>query len=107
MDAGLEKQVVITYPQQTVDLNGLVGKFKRLQKSIVALKYKNADIVLNEELGTMESTGRSIEYAPEQMNQLITTFIRNYANLPEILKQHKLSQEHIQWFLNSIHSDVY
>ena len=106
-DARLEKQVVITYPQQTVDLNGLVGKFKRLQKSIVALKYKNADIVLNEELGTMESTGRHIEYAPEQMNQLITTFIRNYANLPEILQQHKLSQEHIQWFLNSIHTDNY
>lgn len=102
-DAGLEKQVVITYPQQTVDLNELVGKFKRLQKSIVALKYKNADIVLNEELGTMESTGRSIEYAPEQMNQLITNFNRNYAHLPEILKQHKLSEEHIQWFLNSLH----
>ena len=98
-----EKQVVITYPEQTADLNGLAGKFRRLQKSIVALKYKDADIVLNEELGTMESTGRSIEYTPERMNRLVTDFIRNYGKLPEILKQHKLSEENVRWFLESVH----
>lgn len=97
------KQVVITYPEQTADLNGLAGKFRRLQKSIVALKYKDADIVLNEELGTMESTGRSIEYTPERMNRLVTDFIRNYGKLPEILKQHKLSEENVRWFLESVH----
>ena len=102
-DAKCEKQVVITYPEQTADLNGLAGKFRRLQKSIVALKYKDADIVLNEELGTMESTGRSIEYTPERMNRLVTDFIRNYGKLPEILKQHKLSEENVRWFLESVH----
>ena len=102
-DAKCEKQVVITYPEQTADLNGLAGKFRRLQKSIVALKYKDADIVLNEELGTMESTGRSIEYTPERINRLVTDFIRNYGKLPEILKQHKLSEENVRWFLESVH----
>ena len=48
-DAKCEKQVLITYPEQTADLHGLPGKFRRLQKGIVALKYRDADIVLNEE----------------------------------------------------------
>ena len=102
-DAKCEKQVLITYPEQTADLNGLPGKFRRLQKGIVALKYRDADIVLNEELGTMESTGRSIEYTPEQMDRLVADFIRNYDKLPEILKQHKLSEENVQWFLKAVH----
>ena len=102
-DAKCEKQVLITYPEQTADLNGLPGKFRRLQKGIVALKYRDAEIVLNEELGTMESTGRSIEYTPEQMDRLVADFIRNYDKLPEILKQHKLSVENVQWFLKAVH----
>ena len=51
----------------------------------------------------MESTGRSIEYTPERMNRLVTDFIRNYGKLPEILKQHKLSEENVRWFLESVH----
>ena len=51
------------------------------------LRRNKSYIVFNEELGTLESTGRSISYYPERFAELVATFRKNYANLPAILEK--------------------
>lgn len=101
----VKKVIQITYPSEDLDLlsDGLIGKFRRIQKSVVDLKFRDANIVLNEELGTMESVNQQLNYYPLQINSNIQKFRQNYQNLPEILDRQKLSPETRKWFLESIH----
>jgi hypothetical protein len=98
-----EKKITITYPEGTVpDLNGFIGTSHRLRDAVVGLKYKDAGIVLNDGLGTMASTGMSITYYPEKFNVLMQNFNDNLQNLPAILKDQKLNDANIQWFLHEV-----
>ncbi len=102
-DCKTKKIIKIVYTKDSPELNdGLYGQFKRLKKSFVAMKYRNARIDYIEELGTMESTGRAINYYPAQFKQYIEAFRNNYAQLPELLKKQRMSEEDIRWFLQSI-----
>lgn len=101
-DCSVAKNVTVTYPSNstTVD-NGLLGRMRHIASGIVALKYQNAGIVLNEGIGTMGSMAESIEYYPEKFWDLIRTFETNYANLPQLLKDNKLKPEQIEKFLKN------
>ncbi|MDR1762728.1 MAG: glycoside hydrolase family 31 protein [Dysgonamonadaceae bacterium] len=102
-DCNIEKTVKIVYPSSIPELNdGLKGKFHRIGKAVVALKYRNAGIVLSDDLGTMESANREISYYPERLAASVETFNRHYENLPEILNNQKLDDENQKWFLQSI-----
>lgn len=103
IDCSREKSITITYPANTPELNdGLYGKFNRLKKSFVAMKYRHAGIDYIEELGTMESTGRAVTYYPQEFNSRIEAFRQNYSRLPELLEKQRLNEGDRKWFLQSV-----
>lgn len=94
------KNIAITYPADApVVTDGLIGKFRHIQQNVVALKYHAAYIVLNEALGTMESTGTAIGYHPEEFAERIAAFRANYANLRQVLKDNKVDDEFAEKFV--------
>lgn len=102
-DCIVEKNIKITYPSDTTEVtDGLYGKMRRVRQAVLDLKKRNDQIWLNEELGTMESTGRAIVYYPGEFKQRVESFKNNYANLPIILKSQGLDASTINWFLNEI-----
>ena len=99
-DCAVEKTVVVTYPKDAVDVSdGLQGQMRHVRKGIVALKYNQAHIVLNEELGTMGSLGEALQYFPDRFNELVNAFKANYRNLPKILKANKVNDAAAAKFL--------
>jgi alpha-glucosidase (family GH31 glycosyl hydrolase) len=103
-DCSHGNEIQIVYPSQDMFVtDGTAGHFHRIQKSVLALKFKDAGIVLGEELGTMESAGRRMTYYPDQSDSILKTFRANYLNLPQILKAQKLDSRSQTWFLQSIH----
>ena len=99
-DCNVAKDITITYPADApVVTDGLVGKFRHIQQNVVALKYHAAHIVLNEALGTMESTGTAIGYHPEEFAERIAAFRANYANLRQVLKDNKVDDEFAEKFM--------
>ena len=99
-DCNTAKHITVTYPENATDVtDGLIGKFRHIQQNVVALKYHNAFIVLNDALGTMESTGTAITYHPEEFTQRIEAFRKNFANLKEVLKDNKVDEEFAEKFL--------
>ena len=98
-----EKTINVIYPVESVDLtDGILGKSKRVAKTIERLKYKDPGIVLIDELGKMGSVKEAILYFPKNVNELVNEFNKSYNDLPEILKKQRLNDERIQWFLNDI-----
>lgn len=99
-DCAVAKTVTVTYPKDAVDVaDGLLAQMKHVRSGIVALKYNNAGIVLNEELGTMGSLGEALQYFPARFNELVSAFKANYANLPAILKANKVDDAAAAKFL--------
>lgn len=99
-DCNVAKEITVTYPDNAINVaDGLIGKFRHIQQNVIDLKYHNARIVLNEELGTMESTGTAITYHPEEFTQRIETFRKNFNNLKEVLKANNVDDEYAAKFL--------
>ena len=99
-DCSSEKNIVITYSDaQPAIAQGLIGLSRRMARSIEALKFRTgADPI--DDLAMMGNINEAILYAPEKAAELTEAFMKNYNNLPEILKQQpRLSEEDIQWFL--------
>lgn len=102
-DCSIEKVVEITYATDAPDIaDGLYAKLRHVQQTVLDLKKRQAGIVLTENLGTMESTGRAITYCPDQFVKRIELFRKNYANLPDVLKEQKLDQKAIDWFMEAV-----
>ena len=99
-DCNKEKVLKITYPADAPEVtDGLLAQMRHVRAAVIQLKQRQADIVLNEELGTMESAGGCITYYPNQFKQRIEAFRMNYANLPMVLQAQKLDRETIDWFI--------
>lgn len=100
---GKEKKIIIHYPSMIPELNnGLVSKLKLFSKTITALKFRNAGLVLTPDMGYTDQTSIALTYYPERFNQLIEQFQKNFNRLPEILKEQNLKEEDVNWFLNSV-----
>jgi len=100
-DCSMEKTVTITYPDSQPALaDGIVGKSRRMARSIEALKFRTgADPI--DDLAMMGTINQAIMYAPEKAAELAEEFMSNYRNLPEILKrQPNMKESDIEWFLN-------
>ena len=99
-DCSAEKTVVITYADgQPALAEGLIGLSRRMARSIEALKFRTgADPI--DDLAMMGTINEAIMYAPEQAAELSEAFMKNYSNLPEILKQQpRINESDIEWFL--------
>ncbi len=102
-DCSKEKVLKITYPTDALEVtDGLQAQMRHVRAAVLQLKQKQAGIVLNEELGTMESAGGCITYYPNQFKQRVEAFRANYANLPTVLQAQKLNQETIDWFIAAV-----
>jgi hypothetical protein len=100
-DCSAEKNIVITYSDAQPEIaQGLIGLSRRMARSIEALKFRTgADPI--DDLAMMGNINEAIMYAPEKAAELTETFMKNYNNLPEILKkQPRLKEADIEWFLS-------
>ena len=70
-----------------------------MARSIEALKFRTgADPI--DDLAMMGNINEAILYAPDKAPELTEAFMKNYNNLPEILKQQpRLKDADIEWFL--------
>ena len=70
-----------------------------MARSIEALKFRtNADPI--DDLAMLGTINEAVLYAPEKAQELTEAFMKNYSNLPEILKkQPRINEEDIEWFL--------
>lgn len=102
-DLTKEREVRIGYPAVRPCTEGFMVASKRLLKAVEALKYRDAGIVLKDELGSMASICESISYHPEETNRLLTSFLEKYNILPSILERQGLSEENCKWFLKTVH----
>ena len=98
-DCSAEKTVVIKYDADPALADSIKGLSRRMARSIEALKFRtNADPV--DDLAMLGTINEAVLYAPEKAHELTEAFMKNYNNLPEILKkQPRISEEDIQWFL--------
>lgn len=99
-DCAKEKTVTIAFPKNATPVaDGLIGKFRHIQQGCIALKSSNPGFVFNEQLGTMESTGVAISYAPQEAEQRIEAFRRNYANLKQVLLESGMEEAETDKFI--------
>lgn len=99
-DCAKEKTVIVAYPKNAKPVtDGLVGKFRHIQQGCIALKSSNPGFVFNEQLGTMESTGVAISYAPQEAEQRIEAFRHNYANLKQVLLESGMEEAETDKFI--------
>ncbi len=97
--------IEITYPTEQIELNdGLVGQFRRLQRTMRDMKFRDAGINYIDGLGQLGSIAQAITYEPTNLNKLISDFRTNYQQLPDLLDRQKMSAENKSWFL---HQSVY
>lgn len=97
------KKITIQFAAGNTSLpQGMIGKSRRIAKVIEGLKYKDAGIILTDDLGRMGSICQAVEYHPENAVALAAEFEKNYEQLPEILKAQKLDEEKIKWFLQAV-----
>ena len=98
-DCAAEKTVVITYDTDPALADSIKGLSRRIARSIEALKFRtNADPI--DDLAMLGTINEALIYSPEKAHELTEAFMKNYINLPEILKrQPRISEEDIEWFL--------
>lgn len=73
---------------------------RHVRAAVLNLKKEDAGVVLNEGIGTMESTGLAISYYPNQFKQRVETFRKNFAQMEELLKQQKTNEQRIKDFID-------
>mgnify|MGYP003294719118 FL=1 len=98
-DCAAEKVIVITYDADPALADSIKGLSRRMARSIEALKFRtNADPI--DDLAMLGTVNEALLYSPEKAHELTEAFMKNYSNLPEILKkQPRISEEDIEWFL--------
>ena len=97
----VEKTVCIVYPsEETALAEGIIGLSRRMARSIEALKFRTgADPI--DDLAMMGNINEAIMYTPEKAEELSEAFMKNYNDLPDILKkQPRLKDADIEWFLS-------
>ena len=100
-DCNVEKTVSIVYPsEETALAEGIIGLSRRMARSIEALKFRTgADPI--DDLAMMGNINEAIMYTPEKAEELSEAFMKNYNDLPDILKkQPRLKDADIEWFLS-------
>ena len=85
-----------------VNLNGIYGASRKMSDAIEGLKYRNANICLNEELGKMGSICEAVTYHPELLQEWCTSFWKSYNELPEVLRRQGLNEKDMEWLLMTV-----
>ena len=86
---------------------GLLGRMKRTRENTLALKCRYAGVIVSEELGVLENTGRLVTYFPERFDEAVKRYNELYERLPEVLrnvdgvKNGHIAQSQIEEFLKA------
>jgi alpha-glucosidase (family GH31 glycosyl hydrolase) len=73
--------IELTYPQNNLDMNGLLGKMKRAEKAFSFLKEKTKLTLIPKEISKASELNLNIEYAPTDFAALVTEFLATFNNL--------------------------
>ncbi len=97
------QKISVQYNQtNNIDVNtGLVRKFRQLSKTVTALKFRDADIILPEVVGRCEETNRALAYYPDQFYKTLSYFQSNFGSLPQAVKK-ATKQANADWFSEQI-----
>lgn len=118
-DCSIEKRIRIVYPEYvnsepTITLpsgervsiaSGLVAKFDHVQKAVLSLKQRVdhwPGIIINDELGFLESAGMIITYDHDRFLEVISKYDKLFLELPAILRKQGLDEENQHLFLKEI-----
>lgn len=103
LDPNKEHVIRLAYLTTSVQLNdGLVGRIKRVQKTMEKMKFRDAGINYVEGLGQLGSIAQSLEYFPSSFDSLIKNFADSYQNLPDLLKKQEMKETDKEWFLHHV-----
>lgn len=94
--------ISIEYDTDNTDINGIYGKAKRIYDAIEKLKYRNSNICLNDELGSMGSICELLTYNPDNLCSVCNEFMERYCHLPDILKRQGINDDDVSWFLEYV-----
>lgn len=95
-----EKVVELDFPDtDTVLADGLAAYSRRVGRSIENAKFKEGLSSTIDALAKLGTVNEAASYNPEKVRELADEFMENYRRLPEILKEQKLNDEQIEWFL--------
>jgi len=100
-DCSAQKTVKITYLSDAPALaEGFVGLSRRMARTIEALKFRTgADPV--DDLAMMGTINEAILYSCADAEALVEAFMKNWADLPQILeRQPRMSEADREWFLD-------
>lgn len=99
-----EKAVVkVVYDDSDdININGIYGVSRKMSDAIEELKYRNANICLNEELGKMGSICEAVTYHPELLQEWCASFWKSYNELPDVLRHQGLKEKDIDWMLRTV-----
>ena len=94
-----QQRITVQYDENDkIDVNtGLVKKFRQLSKTVTALKFKDADIILPELVGRCEETNRSLSYYPSQFYKNLRYFESQFSNLSQAIKG-TTNKDNVKWF---------
>lgn len=102
-DCSKEKVITVTYPADAPEVtDGLISQMRHVRAAVLHLKSQNAGVVLNEGIGSMESTGIALSYYPNEFKQRIETFRKNFADLDNLLKDQKLNEQELGDFNRAV-----
>ncbi len=87
-DCSQKLDVIVNYPKEGADLDGMIGKLNRLRASTTYLKNNwNGGDALPEVISLTGQVDLQIYYHPEEFNQLVKDFNTNYLLIPEMIKK--------------------
>jgi alpha-glucosidase (family GH31 glycosyl hydrolase) len=100
-DCNVAKVVTVTYPDGAPDVtDGLLAQMRHVRAAVLNMKKEDAHVVLNEGIGTMESTGIAITYYPNEFKQRVELFRKNFANMDDLLRQQQTDAQRTKDFLD-------
>jgi len=97
-------EVEIVYPANAPSVtDGLTGRFRRIHNAVFKAKQADAELVVSEDLGVLESTGLALGYYPDEFNERLARFREIYNRLPTVLeKQERFPAEKIPAFIRTV-----
>ena len=101
-DCSVEKVVRITYAETAQSLDGMKGISHRLVKALGDVKYHKARITFKAEFTLLGSLSSAMYYARENQPDIVSKFIANYNNMPEVIKIQELNDDQKNRFLDAI-----
>jgi hypothetical protein len=98
-NCALQQLITVQYDENDqIDVStGLLRKFRQLSKIFTALKFKDADIILPELVGSCEETNRSLSYYPAKFYKNLCYFESGFNILPQAIKG-TTNKDNVKWF---------